>query len=299
MRRTLKAILSSIVLSLAFASVAHAQTNAATAQARTASAPSELMQGTRAYNERKFAEAERRFRRALELDQTRKVIPLYIARAIRGQFKPDDASAENVATAERAIAAYQEIKDRGPQDEDFYEEAYKAIIAINVQLKREDRAVEVLTMRANDPFVSNERRAQAFVILASRKLRCAEEITERSESKTSEKERRASSSDDKAPPDAGDFIRARGCVDEGLQLIEQADSLLPNEEAILLHKANLLREASKLAEMEGNAELKEDYERQYEESLDTRKRTGAEAQRKSEQNGSRATVAPAAPPEPK
>jgi TolA-binding protein len=74
MRRTLAAILSSAVLSLAAAAQAHAQTEA-TAQAHATPAPTEtspakaeLNEGARAYKDGRFADAEQHFRRALELD---------------------------------------------------------------------------------------------------------------------------------------------------------------------------------------------------------------------------------------
>ena len=294
MRRTLTAALASVVLSLAFATGALAQAGAATAQ-------SALLQGARAYREGKFAEAERHFRRALELDPSRSNTRVFIARSIQQQYRANDASPENAAVADRALVAYQEILDAGRTNEALYEDAYKAIIFINGQLKRDDKVAETLTLRANDSFVSNENRADAFVILASRKWQCSYDITESKDSQSSEGTRSASSPKYKMPSDAGDFIKARGCVDEGLQLIEQAASLAPESESVWKYKAQLLREASKLAEMEGNAELKEDYDRQYEESLDGQKRTGGrEAQRKSdsERQGSRSTTAPAAPPEP-
>jgi tetratricopeptide (TPR) repeat protein len=268
MRRTLTAALASVVLSLAFASGARAQRPATSAQ-------SELMQGARAYREGKFAEAERHFRRAHELDPARSNVPLFIARSIQQQFKPGDASPENVATAERAVAAYQEIMDRGPQDEFLYDEAYKAIVFIYEQLKRDDKVVETLTRRANDSLVSNEKRADAFVILASRQWQCSYDITERPENKLVEEMQHTAFFKYNMPPDAGDFIKARGCVDEGLQFIEQAVSLAPESESVWKYKAHLLREASKLAEMEGDEERKADYERQYVEALDGQKRTGA------------------------
>jgi tetratricopeptide (TPR) repeat protein len=234
-----------------------------------------LVQGARAYREGKFAEAERHFRRSLELDPARGNTRVLIARSIQQQFKPGDASPENVAVAERATAAYQEILDAGRAGEAAYEDAYKSIIFISGQLKRDDKVVEMLTLRANDSSVSAENRAEALVLLASRKWQCSYDITERPENNSAEKTQGAPSPKYKMPSDAGDFFKARGCVDEGLQLVEQAVSLAPDSPNALAYKANLLREASKLAEMEGDEERKADYERQYGEALDGQKRTGA------------------------
>src|SRR3954462_7321423 len=129
MRRTLTAILSSIILLLAFVSAAHAQTDAPTVQTAPAvqtdasPARTELNEGARAYRDGRFADAEQHFRRALELAPTQKNAPLFIARAVQQQYKPGDETPENVATGERAVAAYQDILNKEPQNDD----AYKAI----------------------------------------------------------------------------------------------------------------------------------------------------------------------------
>jgi TonB family protein len=70
------------------------------------------------------------------------------------------------------------------------------------------------------------------------------------------------------PADAGDFIRARQCATDGLRLAEQATSLAPKSADAWSYKANLLREAAKLAEMEGDASQKAEYERQFKEALE-------------------------------
>jgi tetratricopeptide (TPR) repeat protein len=96
MRRTLTAIFTSVVLSLALSQSARAQTDADAARA-------EVVEGARLYRAGQFVEAERHFRRGLELDPTRRNTRLFIARAIHQQYKLGDTSPENVAMAERAL----------------------------------------------------------------------------------------------------------------------------------------------------------------------------------------------------
>jgi len=284
LRRTLTAILSSFVLSLAFASAARAQNDATpTQQAHTpeqneaSPAGTELKEGARAYKEGRFAEAEQHFRRALELDPTHKNTPLFIARSIQQQYKPGDESAENIAMGERAVAAYRDIFATQPGDD----EAYKAIVFLYGQMKRDDKVIEMITERANDSNVSEEKRAEAFVILASKQLQCSYNITERRENRTrNTKTGRVSY---RMPADPADFAKARQCADEGLQLIEQAVSLNPNSMNAWNYKANLLREASKLAEMQGDTQQKEELEKQYAEAFDAQKRAGAEENRRNQE----------------
>ncbi|HEX6185667.1 MAG TPA: tetratricopeptide repeat protein, partial [Pyrinomonadaceae bacterium] len=77
MRKTLAAL----ALALAASAVCSGQTNAQAAS-------QELNLGARLYRQGKYAEAEQRFRRALELDPEGKNTRLFIARAIHQQYKP-------------------------------------------------------------------------------------------------------------------------------------------------------------------------------------------------------------------
>ena len=267
MRKTLAAL----ALALAATAVCSGQTNA---QAAT----QEINLGARAYRAGRFAEAEQRFRRALELDPTQKNAPLFIARAIQQQYKPGVETPENLATGERAVAAYQEILARDPAHDD----SYKAIVFLYGQMKRDDKVVEMLTQRANDFSLPNEKRAEAFVILASRQWQCSYDITEQKANKSTENLPDKVVIKYKMPADAGDFIRARQCATDGLMLVEQALSLDSKNAIPMSYKANLLREAAKLAEMEGDAAGKAEYDRQYGEALATQKRLSEEAMRAAE-----------------
>jgi tetratricopeptide (TPR) repeat protein len=295
MRRTLTAVLSSVILTLAFAPAARAQTEAAASQAHAptdsaAAAKAELSEGARAYKDGRFADAEQHFRRAYELDPAQKNAPVFIARAVQQQYKPGDPSPENVAAGERAVAAYQDILNGDPANED----AYKAVVFLYGQMKRDDKVLEVLRARADDTSVPDEKRAEVLVILASRQWQCSYDVTERRENR--KRDTKSGRVSYRMPADAADFARARQCADEGLRLVEQAASLAPDSPGVWSYKANLLREASKLAEMEGDAGRKADYEKQYEEASDAQKRATAEAQRK-EREGQK-QPAPDARPEP-
>jgi TonB family protein len=266
----MRRILFALFLSLAAAPAAFGQTNAEAARA-------ELSAGARAYRDGNFAAAEEHFRRALELDPAQKNAPLFIARAVQQQYKPGDTSPENVAAGERAVAAYQDILAKDPQNDD----AYKAMLYLYGQMKNEEKVVEMLTQRANDVLVPNEKRAEAFVILASRQWKCSYDITERKENKTVGKNPDRPGLGYKMPADASEFYKAQQCAADGLQFAEQAVALDGNNLSALTQKANLLREAAKLAEMEGNEGQKAEYMRQYDKAMQVSLRASREAQRRS------------------
>src|ERR687896_1687853 len=83
----------------------------------------QLNEAARAYREGKFPEAEQHSRQAAALDPDNKTAPMFIARTIHAQYRPGVQAPDNVAKAQQAIDAYQEILKRDPQNE----EAYKAI----------------------------------------------------------------------------------------------------------------------------------------------------------------------------
>ncbi|HYE14286.1 MAG TPA: hypothetical protein VD968_07595 [Pyrinomonadaceae bacterium] len=233
-----------------------------------------LNEGARAYREGQFTQAEEKFRRAFELDPTQKNAPLFIARAVQQQYKPGVASPENVATGQRAIQAYQDILNRDPRNED----AYKAIVFLYGQMKEEDKVRQMLTQRASMTDIPESKRAEALTILASKQWQCSYDTTEQKDNKTTE----GNVVKYKKPANQADFDKAKGCVAEGMRLVEQAISLDQNNANAWSYKANLLREQSKLAEMDGNAQQKQEFDRLYDQARETHARLSEEAQKRKE-----------------
>ncbi|HEU4931853.1 MAG TPA: hypothetical protein VFT48_07215 [Pyrinomonadaceae bacterium] len=132
-------LLTSLTITIALAAPLLAQTpNSSVAEAQ---AKQELIETARAYRERKFAEAQAHSEKALLLDPQNKTAPSFIARSIHAQYKPGDTTPENLAKAREAIIAYQRF------------------FASNVS-------------------VANNKRADAYVILASKDRDCSFKITE-------------------------------------------------------------------------------------------------------------------------
>jgi tetratricopeptide (TPR) repeat protein len=245
-----------------------------------------LNEGARAYREGNFAEAEQKFRYAYELDSSQERTPLFIARSVQQQYKPGVNTPENVAKGQEAIQAYQEILNREPGNED----AYKAIIYLYGQMKNEDKVRQLLMERASLEGLSNDKRSEALTVLASKQGKCSYDITELKENKeqknTTEGGKQKVVYVYKKPANQADFDAARRCVEEGLRLSEQAVKLDPNSSGAWSAHAALLREATKIAEMEGNAQAREQYQQQYDQALETAKRLTEEAEKKKEAEAS-------------
>jgi hypothetical protein len=224
-------------------------------------AKNELNEAARTYREGHFDEAEQHSRRALELDPGSKTAPSFIARTIHAQYRPGVQSPENLAKANEAIQAYQQILQKDPKNE----EAYKAIAYLYGAIKDEDKLRSWISARANDTSVAPEKRAEAYVVLASKDWDCSFKITELPANKTTTlSEGNRANVSYKKPSEQREFDNAQACVKRGLEEIENAIKLDPNSESAWSYKTNLLLEASKLAEMDGKTEQKAELDKQRE-----------------------------------
>jgi hypothetical protein len=243
------------------------QTAGQTAQLSPAQqeAMNELNEAARFYREDHFAEAQQHSEKALALDPLNKTAPLFIARTIHAQYKPGDRNEINIAKAREAIDAYKRILVQDPR----HEEAYKAVAYLYAALKEDELLRQWVLQRAFDPTFSADKRAEAFVVLASKDWDCSFKITELPTNKITLFKSRSVEIQYTRPKDIAEFEKARQCAANGLALIESAISLKPDDEAAWSYKTNLLLELSKLAEMENNFVLKTEYERQADAARNT------------------------------
>jgi len=254
-------------------------------------AKNQLNEAARAYHEGHFEEAEQYSRRAAELDPNSKTAPLFIARTIHAQYRPGVQAADNLAKAQEAIQAYQTILERDPKNE----EAYKAIAYLYGATKDDDKLRSWISARATDTAAPPEKRAEAYIVLASKDWDCSFKITELPTNKSTALEagNRAKITY-KKPQNQKDFDSAQACVKRGLEEAENAIKFDPNNESAWSYKTNLLIEASKLAEMDGKADQKAQFDKQREEA---QKRTTELSQinqkKKEEEEAKKAAATPA------
>src|ERR1043165_7797197 len=95
----------------------------------------QLNEAARAYREGRFVEAEQHSREAAQLDPYNKTAPMFIARTIHAQYRPGVQTPENIAKAQEAINAYQQILAKNPADD----EAYKAIAYLYGAIKEDEK----------------------------------------------------------------------------------------------------------------------------------------------------------------
>ncbi len=237
-------------------------------------AKNSLNEGAKAYRAGDYKMAEEKFRESYELDPTQKNAPTLIARAIMQQYKPGVEKPENAQKAQAALEEYQKILGNDPNNE----EAFNAIVYLYRQTKNADKEREWLVQRASLESVPPEKRAVANIILASKQWDCAYEITEAGKKTDPVK---ATIKYEK-PANPADYEKAQQCVREGLRLAEQAISLDASNANAWSQKANLLREQSKLYEMDGKTAEKEQAEKQFQDALAKHTQLSEEARKKKE-----------------
>src|SRR5712691_5217026 len=223
-------------------------------------AKSELNESARTYREGHFEEAEQHAKRALYLDPNNPTAPIFIARVIHQQYKPGVDAPDNIAKAREAIDAYKRVLEKNPNNE----EAFKAISVLYAAIKDEAKLREWISARANDPNMSNEKRAEAYAILAGKDWDCSFKVTELPDVKTTSTEGGSAKVTYKKPKEQKDFDTIQKCVMRGLEVAETAIKYDPNNESAWSYKTNLLLEAAKLAVMNGDTAKKAEDERQAE-----------------------------------
>jgi len=228
-------------------------------------AKNQLNEAARSYREGRFPEAEQHSRRAAELDPDNKTAPMFIARTIHAQYRPGVQSPENIAKAQEAIKAYQDILARNPKDE----EAYKAIAYLYEAIHEDAKLRQWISDRATSDATEPDKRAQAYVVLASKDWDCSFKITELPTNKTTtiDPSSNKATVSYKKPKDQKDFDTAQMCVKQGLVEAENAIKFDPNNESAWSYKTNLLLEASKLAEMDGKPDQKAQFQKDYDAAL--------------------------------
>ena len=253
-------------------------------------AKNQLNEAARAYHDGHFEEAEQYSRKAHDLDPDNKTALLFIARTIHAQYKPGVQAPENLAKANTAIQAYQLVLEKDPKSD----EAYKAIAYLYGATKDIEKLRSWISSRANDATVPSDKRAEAYIVLASQDWDCSFKITElpSNQTKTLTGGTKVTITY-KKPQNQKDFDTAQACMKRGLEEVEHAIKLDPNSEPAWSYKTNLLIEAVRLAEMDGKTDLKAQLEKQREEAQKRTTELNQINQKKKEEEEAKKAASPA------
>jgi hypothetical protein len=214
---------------------------------------------------RAYAAARARIERLLQTDPANVDAQKVLLGIFAAQIKPGDTSPENITLIRNAIAAYQNALTSLQLTADEKDRIDKFVVLLYGRLGRDEQRKE-LERRAVDATRDAKDRSSAYTVLASQSWDCSFKITELPEMKVVVMNGNQATVTYKKPAAQKDFDSAQSCVKQGLDQAESAIKFDPDNENAWSYKANLLLEASKLAEMEGDQTRKSAYRKQSDEA---------------------------------
>lgn len=236
-----------------------------------------LVDGGKAYKNRKFKEAEQLFRDAIAREPEGssiegKTAQLFLARTLHSEYI---ANRSQTPTAEAAIQEYKKVLSEDPNDQS----SFKAIANLLENLGRNDEALAWTTERANNEQIPKEQRAEAYTSLAAKKYSCANDISDVEPVKKTVTKDGKQVFEFVKPENPEEYATLQKCVQEGSDLIDKAVALDPNSDSAWSYKANFLVQQGRVAEMEGNSQLKEELKAKAEEAKNRFTELAAEKKR--------------------
>lgn len=248
-----------------------------------------LVDGSNAYKNRKFPEAEQLFRDAVSRDPNGETVEgktaqLFLARTLHSIYIGDR---KNSPKAEEAIAEYQKALALNPNDQS----SYKAIASLYENLQKSNEWLDWVTKRSTNMSIPPEQRAEALTSLAAKKNSCANDITDTEQTKNTVTKDGKPTFEFVKPANEADLTTLQGCVTEGLSLTKQAtdleidqvknagsldvksmtdqqlkssQDLLKVFESARSYRASMLVQAMRLAEMEGRTEDRDRFKQESE-----------------------------------
>lgn len=212
-----------------------------------------LVDGGKAYKDRKFQEAEQLFRDAVAGDpqsKEGKTAQLFLARTLHSEFI---GNRSNIDKAEEAIKEYKKVLAEDIKDTS----SFGAVANLLENLGKDDEWLQWVTERGNNEQVPPEQRAEALTKLAAKKYSCANDISDVEPVKKTVTKNGKSEYVFSKPADPNTFEEMKKCVAEGRELSKKAVGFAPNSDAAWSYEANMLVQQMRLAEMEGRTQEQE------------------------------------------
>jgi len=182
-----------------------------------------LVDGSKAYKDRKFQEAEQLFRDAVSRDPNGETVEgktaqLFLARTLHSEYIGDR---QNKNKAEEAINEYKKSLKVDPNDQS----SYKAISSLLENLQRNDEWLTWVTERSKNESIKPENRAEALVSLAAKKNTCANDITDTDKTKKTITQGGKQIFQFVKPENSQELETLKTCINDGTVMIDQALSL--------------------------------------------------------------------------
>ena len=211
-----------------------------------------------------YALAQQRMEHLLQTDPANLDARKVLLGILAAQIKPGDTSPENIAMIRRSIDAYQEVLLNPQLNADEKRRIDSFLMFLYGRISRDEQRKE-LERRAVDPTRPAKDRSELYTALAGQSWDCSYKITELPESKLVADDNKHTVIY-KKPAAQKDFESAQACVRRGLDEAETAIKLDADNDSAWSYKVNLLLEAAKLAEMEGDSTHQAAFRKQSDEA---------------------------------
>lgn len=198
-----------------------------------------LVDGAQAYKDRKFAEAEAFFRKAVEIDpeaktEEGKTARLFLARTLHSQYAGNRSAENSKAKAEEAIKLYRAAIVGDLADQGSYNAVANLYETLAGQFPDErDKWMQEwekwTAERANNNSVAAKYRADAYASLASKQYTCANEISEVEAVKKTVKKDGKEVFQFTKPENPADYEKFTQCIQKGVELIDKGVALEDDE----------------------------------------------------------------------
>jgi hypothetical protein len=236
----------------------------------------DLVDGAKAYSDKKFDDAEALFRDAVRRDPSNLLGQLFLARTLHSQYAANRTQTEKADQAvveykkvipeyKKEVAQRKQALSANPGDEKATNEYNNSVAILNSSISaianlldntnKPDEWKAWQTDIANDTGLPNETRAAAFTSMASKENTCANDITGVEPVRKTVKG--ADGKDEYQyikPTDPKVYEELKGCVARGTELVNKALELDKNSDSIWSYKTSLLIQDMRVAEMEGRKE---------------------------------------------
>jgi len=221
-----------------------------------------VVDGAKAFQERKFEDAERLFREGIAADpefetEEARLAERFLANTLQSQF---GINRKNTKKAEESIVVFKSVLAKSPADG----RAFRALAGLLRAVGKDDEWLKLVTARSNDPAVPGDQRADVLTSLAAREYSCANEISDTDQVK----KQVGDSYKFSKPAKAEDFEKLKKCAAEGMTIIDKALALQKEanveSDSTWSYKANLLIQKMRIAEMDGDSAGQEKFKKEAE-----------------------------------
>ncbi len=248
-----------------------------------------LVDGATAYKERKFAQAEERFRKAVSIDPEGKTLEgrtaqLFLARTLHSEFI---SNRKDTPKGEEAIQQYKKSLASDINEQS----AFKAVANLLDSLGRSDEAQKWIVERSENQSVKPEFRAEAFTSLAAKQYSCANDISDIEPVKKTVKKDGKDVFEFTKPEKTEDYDKLVACANKGMELIDKAIALEKQAgvetDSVWSYKANLLIQKMRIAEMDKNTADKDRFKAEADKAKEKFTTLAAEKKRKEEEEAAK------------